>query len=209
MTEQSPLFLFVMRAVFALLCLLVLFFHLLPLDTQPVSLFTPDLVPLERVAPAEARLEELLREDGPRLWIAPDLILCLAFAWSLRRPEFVPPLSLALIFLLTDLLLQRPPGLWALLALIGCENLKSRGRSLRDSGFGSEWMTVALLMIAIVAINRLVLALALVDVPPLALSLSELGMTLLFYPLIVAVTHFAMGVRKVAPGDLDALGQRV
>lgn len=209
MTDQSPLFLLAMRVLFALLCLLVLFFHLLPLDTQPVSLFTPDLVPLDSVAPAEARLEQLLREDGPRLWIAPDLILCLAFAWSLRRPEFVPPLALATVFLITDLLLQRPPGLWALLALIGCENLKSRGRSLRDSGFGSEWMTVALVMIAVVVINRLVLALTLTDVPPLALSLSELGMTLLFYPPVVAVTHYLMGVRKVAPGDLDALGQRV
>jgi len=209
MTEQSPMFLWVMRGIFILVCIVVIFFHLLPLDTQPVSLFTADLLPLERVAPAEARLEELLREDGPRIWVAPDLILCFACAWSLRRPEFVPALSLAFIFLLTDLLLQRPPGLWALLALIGCENLKTRGRNLRDAGFGSEWMTVGVTIVAIVVLNRIVLAVALVDVPSVALSLSELGMTLLFYPLVVGITHFVMGVRKIAPGDLDALGQRV
>jgi rod shape-determining protein MreD len=57
--------------------------------------------------------------------------------------------------------------------------------------------------------NRLALAVTLVPVPPLRLSLSELGMTLLIYPIVVGVTHWVMGVRKTAPGDLDALGQRV
>jgi len=208
MSDQSSFFLWAMRAAFILLCMVIIFFHLLPLDTQPIDLFTEQLLPLASTAPAEARLEELLREDGPRLWIAPDLILCFACAWALRRPEFVPSVSLVIVFLLADLLLQRPPGLWALLALIGCENLKSRGRSLRDAGFGAEWITVGVIMIGITVAYRLVLAVVLVDVPSLALSLSELGMTLLFYPLVVSATHFLMGVRKVAPGDLDALGQR-
>jgi rod shape-determining protein MreD len=61
----------------------------------------------------------------------------------------------------------------------------------------------------ITVFERLVLGLVLVDLPLLTLTLSELGMTLLFYPLVVAITHFLMGVRKTAPGDLDALGQRV
>jgi rod shape-determining protein MreD len=41
------------------------------------------------------------------------------------------------------------------------------------------------------------------------LTLSELGMTLLFYPVVVAVTHGLMGVRKAQPGDLDASSQRL
>jgi rod shape-determining protein MreD len=51
--------------------------------------------------------------------------------------------------------------------------------------------------------------LVLVDVPGLSLTLSELGMTLLVYPLVVAITHGLMGVRKAAPGDLDTTGQRI
>lgn len=209
MNEQSATWLWVMRSFFVLLCMIIIYLLLLPLDTQPIDLFTEELLPLANISPGEARLEDLLREDGPRLWIPPDLILCFACAWSLRRPEFVPATSLAVVFLLADLLLQRPPGLWAVLALAGCENLKSRARSLRDAGFGAEWMTVGLIMIGIAALYRLVLAVALVDVPSLPLWLSELGMTVLFYPLVVAVTHFLMGVRKVAPGNLDAFGQRV
>ena len=200
MNDQSPALLWAMRLAFVLLAFVILFFHLL---------FTPDLLPLENTAPAEARLEQLLRHEEPRRWIAPDLILSFAFAWSLRRPEYVPALSLAFVFLFADLLLQRPPGLWALLALIGCENLKSRARSLRDANFVVEWLTVGAIMIAVTLLNHIVMALVLVETPKLALSLSELGMTLLFYPLTVLITHGLMRVRKTAPGDLDALGQRV
>ena len=209
MNDQSPILLWAMRAAFVLLAFVIILFHLLPLDTQPIGLFTSDLLPLENTAPAEARLEELLREAEPRRWIPPDLILCFACAWSLRRPEYVPALSLALVFLYADLLLQRPPGLLSLLALIGCENLKSRARSLRDANFIAEWLTVGVIMIIITLLNRIFLGLVLVETPNLALTLSELGMTLLFYPLIVLITHGLMQVRKTAPGDLDALGQRI
>lgn len=179
MNDLSQTRLWLMRAAFLLLTLVILFFHLLPLETTP------------------------------RRWAGPDLLLCFACAWSLRRPEYVPAIALAVAFLMADLLLQRPPGLWALLALIGCENLKSRGRSLRDSNFAAEWITVGLIMVAVMLAYHLVLGIVLVDLPALTLSLSELGMTLLFYPLIVLITHGLMGVRKAAPGDLDALGQRV
>lgn len=209
MNDQSPALLWIMRLGFVVLTFVILFFHLLPLDTQPIDLFSPALLPLENTAPAEARLEELLRNDEPRNWIAPNLILCFACAWSLRRPEYVPAFSLAIVFLFADLLLQRPPGLWALLALIGCENLKSRARSLRDANFVVEWLTVGIIMIGIALLNHIILALVLVETPKLSLSLSELALTLLFYPLTVLVTHSLMRVRKTAPGDLDALGQRV
>ena len=178
MTDLSQTRLWLMRAAFLLLTLVILFFRLLPLDT------------------------------APRNWAGPDLLLCFACAWSLRRPEYVPAVSLAAAFLLTDFLLQRPPGLWAALALLGCENLKGRGRSLRDGSLAAEFLTVAVVITAITLLERIALALALVEPPLFSLSLSELGLTLLFYPLVVGITHFFMGVRKSAPGDLDALGQR-
>ena len=179
MDDLSPTRLWLMRLAFCLLTLLILLFQLMPLETTP------------------------------RSWAGPDVLLAFAAAWCLRRPDYVPSLALALLFLLADLLLQRPPGLWALLALIGCENLKSRRRSLRDAGFVAEWITVAVILIAIALLNRLILAIALVDVPALTLTLSELVTTVLIYPAIVAITHWLMGVRKAAPGGLDGLGQRV
>jgi rod shape-determining protein MreD len=179
MNDLSSTRLWLMRAAFLLLTLVIVFFHLLPLETTP------------------------------RRWAAPDVLLAFALAWSLRRPEYVPAIALAIAFLVADLLLQRPPGLWAMLALIGCENLKVRGRTLRDQNFVAEWVNVTLIVIAIAVTYRVVLAIILVDLPGLSLSLSELVLTLLVYPAVVAVTHFFMGVRKAAPGELDALGQRI
>ncbi|UWR33183.1 rod shape-determining protein MreD [Sulfitobacter sp. W027] len=179
MTDLSRSRLWVMRLSFVALALVILFFHLLPLETIP------------------------------RSWAGPDLLLGFACAWALRRPEYVPALFLTLVFLLSDLLLQRPPGLWAVLALIGVENLKSRGRHLRDASFAAEWLTVVVILTMVIFANRVLLSLALVPTPSMTLNLTELALTALAYPLIVAVTHGIMGVRKTAPGDLDALGKRV
>lgn len=179
MNEQSAAKLWFMRAGFVLIALANLFFHLLPLETVP------------------------------RSWAGPDLLLAFACAWSLRRPEYVPPILLAAVFLLTDFLLQRPPGLWALLALFGCEHLKGRASALRASTFPAEWVAVLIVLVAIPLANQIILALVLVPTPPLGLTVSQLLMTAFVYPLVVLVTHALMGVRKAAPGDLDASGMRV
>ncbi|MEX3313653.1 rod shape-determining protein MreD [Sulfitobacter sp. PS-8MA] len=179
MTDLSRSRLWLMRGGFVALVLVILFFHLLPLETLP------------------------------RSWAGPDLLLAFACAWGLRRPEYVPALILAGVFLLADLLLHRPPGLWAVLALIGVENLKSRGRHLRDASFAAEWLTVAVVLSLVILGNRLLLGLALLPTPTWTLNLTELVATVVIYPLIVFVTHAIMGVRKTAPGDLDAHGKRV
>ena len=209
MDDLSTARLWLMRSAFVALALLLLFFHLLPIDTQPVSLFSPELFPpLETIDPAEARLRALLDQGTDRVWVGPDLLIAFAFAWSLRRPDYVPALLLAALFLLNDLLLQRPPGLWALLALLACNNLSNRSKSLRDATFGAEWIAVSILLIGILLMNRIVLSVLLVQPPQLRLSMIELGMTILFYPAVVFVTRTLMGVRRAAPGELDSLGGR-
>lgn len=206
MNELSPLRLLVMRAGFVGLVFLILFFRLLPLNTAPIDLFTPDLLPVGSQPEADARLDALLTEQAPSRWVAPSFILGFAMAWAVRRPEYLPVGMLAGLFLVADLILQRPPGLWAAVALIGVESMKSRGRHLRDSTFLVEWFLVSVTLVAIVLAERLVLAVAFVPVPALGLSILELVMTIIFYPIFAAITHFVMGVRKTAPGDLDAWG---
>jgi len=167
-----------MRLLFALLIVTILFFHLLPLDTLP------------------------------RPWAGPNWILAFAFAWALRRPEFVPIWALAILFLLTDMLLQRPPGLWAALAVFACESLKLRARSLRDSGFASEWFAVCAMILGIVLAYRFALMITFSPLPSLGLMLFEMIATMLAYPAAVAISYGLMGVRKAGPGDFDTLGGR-
>lgn len=169
---------FVMQGVFCLLALTIIFFKLLPLETIP------------------------------RSWAPPDLLTAFAFAWTLRRPDFLPPVLLAVLLLLADLLLQRPPGLFAALVLLGCHVLRSRAGALSEIGFVGEWTTVAIVLAAIAAIYRVTLWVLVVDQAPLILSIIELVLTIAVYPLTMLISQSILGVRRPGPGDADAMGAR-
>ena len=167
------------RSLYALLALTVVFANLLPLSTVPAS------------------------------WAGPDLLIALTFAWALRRPEFVPVLLIAIIMLLADLLQQRPPGLMAFLVVLGAEQLKTRAIGLRDASFAGEWAAAGLVVIGVFLLNRVTLAVLMVDQAPLGLTLIQMIATILIYPVVVLISHLIFGVRKLAPGDDDAIGSRI
>lgn len=178
MVESAQTRAWLMRALYLALCILLAFFALLPLNTAPST------------------------------WAGPDLILALTCAWVLRRPEFVPVSLIAGVFFLTGLLFQLPPGLWAALVVIGTETLRSRAPGLRDLTFAAEWATVSVTLTLMSLANQIILGILLVDRPPLGLSLMQLVMTLAAYPVMVYISQIAFGVRKQAPGDVDALMSR-
>lgn len=167
-----------MRSVYALLALGLLFWNLLPLSTLPKS------------------------------WAGPDLLVALTFAWALRRPDFVPVLLVAVVMLLSDLLLHRPPGLMAFLVVLGAEQLKTRAIGFRDASFAGEWAAVGFVVIAVFMVNRVTLAVLMVDQAPLGLILIQMVATIAIYPVVVLISHLFLGVRKLAPGDDDAIGTR-
>lgn len=179
MSELAPSRLWMKRAGFALLVLTILFFHLLPLQTAA----------------------------GGLIW--PDLILAFALAWSVRRPQYVPSVLLAGMFLLTDLLLQRPPGLWAMLALIACERIKLQSRNLRDASLASELASVTAWIVGIGLAYRIILALLLVEMPPIGPALIQIAVTVAAYPVVLGITHTIMGVRKATPNDIGRKGARI
>ncbi|MFS4580724.1 rod shape-determining protein MreD [Phaeobacter sp. C3_T13_0] len=176
MASNAPARIWIMRATFSGLALLIMFFHLLPLDTLPSR------------------------------WAPPDLLLALVVAWSVRRPDYVPTLLIALTFLLADLLFQRPPGLMALLVVLACSFLKSQVQPHRETAFIGEWVTVAATVTATTLLNRLVLAILGVEQPSLGLILIQMVATLLIYPLVVLASQSLLGVRKLSPAEAEALG---
>ncbi|AZV79517.1 rod shape-determining protein MreD [Parasedimentitalea marina] len=179
MASTSPAHIWLMRAAFPALALLIVFFRLLPLDTVP------------------------------RQWAPPDLLMAMAMAWSLRRPDYVPIVLLALTLLLADLMFQRPPGLLALLVLLGCEYLKPRALTHRDTGFAAEWISVSLVLTAITVFNRTALALVGVQQAPLGLILIQMLLTIAAYPLVVFVSQSILGVRRLTSTELETLGIRL
>lgn len=164
-----------MNVIYVLLCLTLIFLHLLPLDTLP------------------------------RGWAGPDLMLAFTCAWVLRRPDYVPPALIALVFLLADLLFQRPPGLWAALVLVATETLRGRAPGLRDLTFPVEWLNVATTLVLMTLGYRIILGLLLVPQTPLGLTLMQMIATLAFYPVAVLLSQLAFGVRKLGPGDIDPM----
>lgn len=177
MADNSPARLWTLRATYFGIALLVFFVHLLPLQVMP-----------SRVA-------------------GPDVLTALTLAWAIRRPDYVPMLSIAAVMLMADLLFHRPPGLWALLMLLATEWLKSRGRQVRENTFVAEWVTAATTLLFITIVYRVVLALLIVTPGMLSLWVMQYGMTVAVYPLVTAISYLALGVRRSAPGEYDHTGR--
>ncbi len=176
MAEHGLYRLNAMRALYLGLCLFLIFLNLLPLNMVPQG------------------------------WAGPDLMLALSYAWVLRRPDYVPALLVVGVFLLTDFLFHRPPGLWSAAVLIGLTVLRSRAAGLRDLTFAVEWLSVTIVILAIMSGYRIILAILLLEQPALGLSLVQATMTILAYPLVAGISQVLFGVRKPTPGDIGIMG---
>jgi rod shape-determining protein MreD len=139
----------------------------------------------------------------------PDVVLALACAWIMRRPDYLPVLLIALVILVEDMLLHRPPGLWAVAVVLGTEYLRNRQPVLRNVGFALEWATVGAVMLAMLLLTRTVMVLTMTPLPSLGLSLIQLLATVAAYPLLAGASHWVFGVRKPATGEVDVLGRRL
>lgn len=144
---------------------------------------------------------------GPDGFPGPDLLICVTFAWVLRRPQYVPTILVAFVFLLTDVLFMRPLGLWAALVVLAVEFLRAREAGSRERLFLVEWALVAGVLLAITLTNRLVLAVFLVNQAGLGLTLLQFFVTVFTYPVIVLLSRLLFGVVRMTPGETDARGR--
>lgn len=134
-------------------------------------------------------------------WPPPDLIVLLGFTWVLRRPDFVPVVLFAALLLTAELLFLRPPGPATALAVVGLEFLRGRARLVREQSFPLEWATVAAVLALMVLGERIVLAMFFVAQPPVGLALLGLAINIAAYPVVVGVSIWGLGVRRLAPGE--------
>lgn len=164
------------RAIFLALAALVGFARLLPLDPGPGG------VP------------------------GPDVLLLLVCAWVVRRPEYAPLALVAAVFFLGDILLSRPLGLWAALVVVGTETLRARASAFQSASFLTEWFRVAAVVAAIHLADAAILALMMVDQPPLGTTLIRVIATIAVYPVVVVLTTRAIGLKRRRPSGGDRAG---
>lgn len=167
------------RALFLLLALVFLFLRLLPLGNTPGAL------------------------PGP------DLLICLTFAWMMRRPAYLPLPLIVAVALIEDLVLMRPPGLWTALMVLATEFLRSRTALTRELNFLTEWLLAAGLMLGMLVAYRFVFALAFLPQPPFGHALVQILWSILAYPAVVALSRLSFDLRKPATGEIDDQGRRL
>ena len=152
--------------IFIFISLLFVFFRMLPLDLMA------------------------------RNWTTPDFLICFMLAWSMRKPEAIPAILIAAVFLLQDCLFQRPPGLYAALALLACEWSKRQALHAEEFPLLIEWLTAAMALVTLFVGYRLILSLSLSALPPFRLSLFELFITMVSYPIVVGICRYGLRLRS-------------
>jgi rod shape-determining protein MreD len=145
----------------------------------------------------------------PRGYPGPDLLICITFAWVLRRPQYVPTPLIALVFLVTDMLFMRPPGLWTALVVLGVEFLRAKESTSRELPFLVEWAMVSGVLLVMTLADRLVQSALLINQVGFGLVLLQFVTTILAYPLIVLLSYLLFGVKRMAPGEIDKTGHRI
>ncbi|MBA4352838.1 MAG: rod shape-determining protein MreD [Rhodobacter sp.] len=142
-------------------------------------------------------------------WPGPDLLLCLIFAWVMRRPDYLPVLLIGAVVLLEDLILLRPPGLWTALVILATEFVRARIALTRELQFITEWLLVAGLMVALLIAYRLAFTIVFLPQPAFGFALLQTLWSILCYPLVVVASRLAFDLRKPATGEVDAYGRRL
>jgi rod shape-determining protein MreD len=184
------------RVLFVALALVFLFFRILPMGTAPAESCAPD-------AGWCRAMDWLAHMPGP------DLLLCIIFAWTMRRPDYLPTLLIAAVVLTEDILLLRPPGLWTALVVLASEFIRSRVALTRELNFGVEWLLVSALMVAMLILYRIGFGLVLLPQPPFGFALVQVIWSILCYPLVVFLSRMVLHLYKPAMGEVDAYGRRL
>ncbi len=139
----------------------------------------------------------------------PDFLLCIVFAWVMRRPDFVPLWLLTLVVLLEDVLLMRPVGLWAALVVLAAEVIRARTVLMRELSFFMEWAVVATLMVVMLLAYRFMFALVLIPQVSFGFALVQLIWSIIAYPAVVLVSRYVLDLRKPSLGEISAFGRRL
>lgn len=185
----------VKRVTFVIIAFVIMVVQLVPQSMEPRLLTIP--FPYGLFAPLHIRM------------VPPDLCLLITIVWVVRRPKFAPVWIVAAIFLMGDLIFQRPPGLWAGMVVLLSEELRKRHREFRVMPFMGEWGSVALGMFILFATYRLVIAVFALDVAPLGMVLLQLILTIAAYPFVALFMHYVFGISRVTPGETGSRGQPV
>ena len=118
-------------------------------------------------------------------YIMPDIPLVITFAWVMRRPDVMDPILITIAFLFADMILQRPPGLWALIALCASMFLRLRTTYFKEVIFVYEWLMIAIIIIICFTAHHFLLLLTFLPTHNLELLVKQALFTIILYPVFI------------------------
>ena len=123
----------------------------------------------------------------------PDFLFCLSLAIILRRPNLLPVALIVLVFLSTDILFNRPIGLWTAIVLITAEFARTQFWRYNDANFITTWLFVSCLIFLSTFFHMLVLNLFVVPHSGLWHYLIWALLTILIYPIMFCLSFIIVG----------------
>ena len=148
---------FAHQVVYFWIGLLIIFFQILPLQTNPQT------------------------------WSGPNVLLVFFAAIVSKRPEVTSSFLIASIFLIEDFFLMRPPGLLSALTVLGFYFLKRKFQNQEVNSFIFGWGSVAACLTIILLLYYFISVLLFIPSAGFKLTLMELLMTLALYPVFSAL----------------------
>ena len=132
----------------------------------------------------------------PQALPTPEFLLCFTLAIILRRPEALPVILIAIIFLFCDVLFNRPIGLWTAIVIIISEFAKTQYWRYKDSNFVTTWFFISFLSSVGIFLYMIVLDVLLVPQSNFWQYLIWALITILIYPFMFCLSFLIVGFDK-------------
>ena len=132
----------------------------------------------------------------PNNLISPEIIFIVTLALIIRNPDYVPFWLIGIVFLLSDFLLTQPLGLNTFVILFITEFLRQNRLSFIEMLFLSEWLNIALLLLAAGFMRELLLIATLSEHMPTLTIISKVGLSIFIYPILVGLVNIIFRIRK-------------
>ena len=144
---------FAHQIVYFCIGLLIIFFQILPLQTTPQT------------------------------WSGPNVLLVFFAAIVTKRPEFSSSFLIAIIFLIEDFFLMRPPGLMSSITVLGFYFLKRKFQNQEEMSSLFGWGSVATCLSSIMMIYYFISIFLFIPSAGFRLTLMEIIVTLALFPI--------------------------
>lgn len=131
---------------------------------------------------------------GPEAPPSPDLLLCVVFFWTARRPESAPLPAIFALGLVRDLMADLPTGAGALTLVLAAEAVRALRPRLARSSFMLEWAALGAAALCTAALLWLLIVLTLTQPPYVEALFHQSLYTAMAYPVLAIAARWGLGI---------------